>query len=224
MFDRSRYRWLSFDCYGTLVDWEGGIHGAFVDALAPLGLTPAREEVIAAHAIEEPIVQAERFRSYREVLTETARRIRERHGWPMPPGGDGFLAQSLPDWPVFDDTVPALHRLVAAGHRLAILSNVDDDLIGGTLRHLEVPFEAVITAEQVGAYKPAAPHFIEARKRFANDGWLHVAQSWFHDIVPAARERVPAAWINRKDEGAGEQGEPLAVFPSLGAFSESSAR
>lgn len=218
MIDLSRFEWISFDCYGTLVDWEGGIHRAFVEALGPLGVLPSRDEVIASHAEHEPAVQAERFRSYREVLTETARRMREQHGWPTPPGGDGFLAESLPRWDVFPDTEHALGKLVAQGKRLAILSNVDDDLIRGTLRHLEVPFEALVTAEQVGAYKPAAAHFLAARRRFSDAGWLHVAQSWFHDIVPATRERVPCVWINRKDERPGEGGEPLAIFESLAAL------
>lgn len=210
-----RHDVLTFDCYGTLVDWERGIGDAFDAAARADGVTLDRAAVLAAYLELEPAVQAERYRRYREVLSLTARRVAERLGWALPPGRERFLPDSLPSWPPFADTNAALGRLVAAGHRLAILSNVDDDLLAGTRRHLAVDFEFVVTAQQVSAYKPAPAHFETARKRLGGARWLHVAQSYFHDIVPSRRLGIPSAWINRKGERPTGTERPDAEFSTL---------
>src|SRR5687767_10185537 len=210
-----RYDVLTFDCYGTLVDWERGIADAFAGAARGDGVALDRAALLAAYHEIEPVVQAERYRAYREVLALTARRVAERVGWRMAAGRETFLPESLPAWPAFPDTNGALRRLAEAGHRLAILSNVDDDLLAGTLRHLDVSFEFVVTAQQVGAYKPAPAHFEAARKRIGGARWLHVAQSYVHDIVPARRLGIPSAWINRKREPARGAGRPDAEFTTL---------
>lgn len=210
-----RYDVLTFDCYGTLVDWERGIADAFASAARGDGVAPDRSALLAAYHEIEPVVQAERYRSYREVLALTARRVAERLGWRMAAGRETFLPESLPAWPAFPDTNGALRRLAESGHRLAILSNVDDDLLAGTLRHLDVSFEFVVTAQQVGAYKPAPAHFEAARKRIGGARWLHVAQSYVHDIVPARRLGIPSAWINRKREPARGAERPDAEFTTL---------
>jgi 2-haloalkanoic acid dehalogenase type II len=111
-----------------------------------------------------------------------------------------FLPESLPTWPPFPDTNAALQRLHESGHRLAILSNVDDDPLAGTRKHLDVAFDFVVTAQQVGSYKPAPGHFTAARERIGGAPWLHVAQSYFHDVQPARALGIPSAWINRKGE------------------------
>ena len=193
-----RFDVLTFDCYGTLIDWERGLGDAFASAARADGIPLDRDAVLAAYHELEPAIQAERYRSYREVLALTARRVAERVGWPLAPGDERFLPESLPSWPPFADTNVALDRLAKAGHRLAILSNVDDDLLAATRRHLTVEFEFVVTAQQVGAYKPAPAHWQAARKRIGDARWLHVAQSYFHDIVPARRLGIASAWINRK--------------------------
>ncbi|MCI0568796.1 MAG: HAD-IA family hydrolase, partial [Acidobacteria bacterium] len=118
------------------------------------------------------------------------------------PGGEAFLPESLPAWPPFPDTNEALLRLSVAGYRLGILSNVDDDLLAATCRHFSIPFDFAITAQQVRSYKPAHAHFHAARNRVGPDRWLHAAQSFFHDVVPAAELGIHAAWINRKRERA----------------------
>jgi len=210
-----RYDVLTFDCYGTLVDWERGIADAFASAARGDGVALDRAALLAAYHEIVPLVQAERYRSYREVLALTARRVAERLGWRMAAGREMFLPESLPAWPAFPDTNDALRRLAEAGHRLAILSNVDDDLLAGTLRHLDVSFEFVVTAQQVGAYKPAPAHFEAARKRIGGARWLHVAQSYVHDIVPARRLGIPSAWINRKREPARGAERPDAEFTTL---------
>ncbi|HXH83759.1 MAG TPA: HAD-IA family hydrolase [Candidatus Tectomicrobia bacterium] len=213
---RRRYDVLTFDCYGTLVDWERGIAEAFAAAApAAHGVVPDRDAVLRAYHEIEPAVQAERYRSYREVLTLTARAVADRLGWPLAPGRERFLAESLPSWPPFPDTNAALRRLAEAGHRLAILSNVDDDLLAGTRRHLAVDFEFVITARQVGSYKPAPGHFEAARKRIGTARWLHLAQSYFHDVQPCRRLGIPVAWINRKGEQPPGADRPEREFRTL---------
>jgi len=191
---------LTFDCYGTLIDWEGGIADAFAAEAGREGVTLDRRAVLAAYATIEPIVESEAFRSYRDVLTETARRVATRVGWRLQANRASFLADSLPRWRPFPDTGPALERLSEAGWRLAILSNVDDDLLAATLRFFPVSFAFTVTAQQVRSYKPAHGHFRAARERIGSDRWIHAAQSYFHDVIPARSLGIVTAWVNRKGE------------------------
>jgi 2-haloalkanoic acid dehalogenase type II len=215
-----RYDIITFDCYGTLIDWEAGISEAFLAAARADGIALERESVLAAYAELEPVVQAEAFREYRAVLKETARRIALRLGWPLDERKAAFLAESLPHWPPFADTNPALERLAAAGYRLGILSNVDDDLLAGTLRHFHVGFDLIVTAYQVSDYKPSPAHFLTARARIGDGRWLHAAQSYFHDIVPARALGIPTAWINRKREAAPDGGHPSRELATLAELAE----
>jgi 2-haloalkanoic acid dehalogenase type II len=210
-----RFDALTFDCYGTLVDWERGISEAFAAAARADGVALEVAAVLRAYHEVEPRVQAERYRRYRDVLALTARGVADRLGWTLPPGRESFLAESLPSWPPFPDTNDALRRLKGAGHRLIILSNVDDDLLAGTRHHLAVEFDAVITAEQVGSYKPAPGHFEAARKRIGGAPWLHVAQSYFHDVQPARALGIPTAWINRNGERPLDDRGPDHEFRTL---------
>jgi 2-haloalkanoic acid dehalogenase type II len=197
---------ITFDCYGTLIDWERGIADAFHSAMRADGVTAETAQILAAYHAIEPAVQAEPYRSYRAVLMEAARRVAARLGWRLADGRADFLPESLPSWPPFPDTNPTLHRLARAGYRLGILSNVDDRLLEGTRRNFPVDFDVVVTAEQVGAYKPAASHFLVARKRIGRDRWLHAAQSYFHDIRPARAMGIANVWINRKNERPTDDG------------------
>jgi 2-haloalkanoic acid dehalogenase type II len=210
-----RFDALTFDCYGTLIDWERGISEAFAAAARADGVALEVAAVLRAYHEVEPRVQAERYRRYRDVLALTARGVADRLGWTLPPGRESFLAESLPSWPPFPDTNDALRRLKGAGHRLIILSNVDDDLLAGTRHHLAVEFDAVITAEQVGSYKPAPGHFEAARNRIGGAPWLHVAQSYFHDVQPARALGIPSAWINRKGERPLDDRGPDHEFRTL---------
>ena len=197
-----KYEVITFDCYGTLIDWESGIRAAFESA----GVEG--EEALREYARVEPQVESGPYRSYRQVLAETASRIAAYV--------DGsFLAKSLPSWKPFPDTNPALKRLRAAGIRLGILSNVDDDLLAGTREHFTVDFDLIITAQQVRSYKPGHAHFLEARKRIGDARWLHAAQSNFHDIVPANALGIPTAWINRHGQSALPGGTPTHHFSNL---------
>ena len=191
------YDVITFDCYGTLIDWESGIANAFLDEAARDRVTLDRAAILGVYAEVEPVVESERFRSYREVLTESAMRVAQRFGWTIDRDRAAFLANSLPSWTPFADTNPALEHLKSAGYRLGILSNTDDDLIAATQRHFSVEFDFVITAQQVRAYKPAHAHFLAARDRIGTARWLHAAESNFHDIVPTNALGIANAWVNR---------------------------
>jgi len=193
-----RYEVITFDCYGTLIDWESGIRAAFESVNF--------DGAVALRAYREIEPQVERdYRPYRDVLRETGSRIAPAVR----------LAESLPSWKPFPDTNPALERLRRAGIRLGILSNVDDDLLAETRKHFTVDFDLIVTAQQVRSYKPAHRHFVEARKRIGNARWLHAAQSNLHDIVPANQLGIPNAWINRHGESALPGGHPTFEFGNL---------
>lgn len=209
------YDVITFDCYGTLVDWNRGIRAAFRAMATADGVEVDLDALLAAYHDLEPVVEAEEFRPYREVLAEAARRAAARLGWALSATRARYLAESLPDWPLFPDTNPALQRLAGAGYRLGILSNVDDDLLAGTRHHLAVPFELIVTAQQVCSYKPAPGHFLAARARIGNARWLHAAQSYFHDIAPATALGIATAWINRLHEAPTGDARPLAEFATL---------
>lgn len=206
---------VTFDCYGTLIDWETGIRTAFQKAAAEDGVPIDESLIIETYAAAERVVEAEGYQSYRTVLHESAARTAHALGWPRDQERCGFLAESLPSWLPFSDTNTALERLRGLGITLGILSNVDDDLLRGTLRHFPVTFDIIITAQQVKSYKPDHAHFEEARRKIGNRRWLHAAQSNFHDIVPANALGIPTAWINRRAQKALPGGEPAMEFPTL---------
>jgi 2-haloacid dehalogenase/putative hydrolase of the HAD superfamily len=210
-----QYDVVTFDCYGTLVDWEGGLATAFLRAAWASGVRLERAAVLQAYMAVEPEVEAGAYRSYREVLAASAGGVAARLGWRLDPGSANFLADSLPAWVPFPDTNPALERLRAAGHALGILSNIDDDLLAATRRHLTVDFELVVSAQQVRAYKPARPHFDAARRAIGSRRWLHVGQGYFHDMVPARTLGIRNAWINRSGEAPFDGGQPDREFPTL---------
>ncbi len=210
-----RYDIITFDCYGTLIDWESGIANAFLQAAAAQGLSLEREDILREYANTERHVQSEGYRSYREVLQDTASRIAIALGWPLAYDDAGFLADSLPSWEPFPDTNPALERLVASRCRLGILSNIDDDLIAATRKHFTVDFDLVITAQQMRSYKPGHAHFLAAKGRIGGARWLHAAESNFHDIVPANALGIDTAWINRLQQQPLAGGTPTFALNNL---------
>jgi len=209
------YDVLTFDCYGTLVDWEGGLATAIMRAAWADGVRLERAAIIRAYMAAEREVEAGGYRSYREVLAEAAQGVAARLGWHLDPARASFLAESLPGWVPFADTNAALERLHGAGYALGILSNVDDDLLAGTRRHLAVAFELLVTAQQVRAYKPARPHFEAARRAIGARRWLHVGQGYFHDMVPARVQGIPQAWINRNGDTPDDGARVDREFPTL---------
>jgi 2-haloacid dehalogenase/putative hydrolase of the HAD superfamily len=218
---------ITFDCYGTLIDWETGISVAFIEAARGDGMKLDREAILQVYHEVEPIVQAGEYRRYREVLAEVASLCASRLGWSLAPNRAAFLAESVRSWPPFSDTNPALEALRKLGYRLGVLSNVDDDLLAGTLEQFSVDFDLVVTAEQVRSYKPAHPHFVAARERLGGQRWLHAAQSYFHDIVPARELDIPVVWVNRKGELPSGDARPdgeVASLESLGKWLPASGR
>lgn len=211
---------ITFDCYGTLIDWEEGIRTAFRKAAAEDGVRLDESRIIETYATSERLVEAERYRSYRSVLSESAARTAHALGWPRDRERCGFLAESLPSWLPFPDTNASLERLLGLGLTLGILSNVDDDLLEGTRRHFPVAFDIIVTAQQVKSYKPGRAHFEEARRKIGNRRWLHAAQSNFHDIVPANALGIPTAWINRHAHKALPGGQPAMEFRTLGDLAD----
>lgn len=212
-----RYDVITFDCYGTLIDWRSGITEAFQRAAREDGIELRADDVLREYNRVEPVVQRERYRLYRDVLAETTYRAARGLGWPLSFERATFLAQSLPSWKPFADTNPALERLRGAGYKLGILSNIDDDLLAATRRHFTVGFDLIITAQQVKSYKPARPHFDAAREWIGSARWLHAAESNFHDIVPTNAMGVANAWVNRNRE-RGEK--PTYEVPDLTALAD----
>jgi len=191
-------RWASFDCYGTLVDWELGI------ASAMARLWPDRDPalMLARYHEIEPQVQAGRAIPYREVMARSLEAIADQEGVALRPNDESALAESLPNWPVFPEVPAALSALKQSGWSLAILSNTDPDLLAASLESIGVLPDLTITAAEAGSYKPAKGHWTRFRERTHADPsrHVHVAASLFHDIAPAAALGIRAVWINRMRE------------------------
>ena len=223
MLDFSRFEWVSFDCYGTLVDWETGISGAVGEVLESRGMGMSRTEILGLFAEVEPRVQAsETFVKYRRVLWRVMGLMGSELGVDFSKSELGCLADTLLDWPVFPDTVGALKALNAR-YKLSVISNVDDVFFVKTAEALEVDFDVVVTAEQVGSYKPDLRNFNVALERMAVDKerWLHVAESLYHDIGPANRLGIARVWVNRANRGGGtrlSEAVPDLVVPDLAAM------
>ena len=218
--DFDRFEWVSFDCYGTLVDWETGISTAAGDVLESHGVRKSRAEVLALFADAEPRVQGSgEFLEYRAVLRRVMAAIGAGLGIQCSESDLDCLADTLPGWPVFPEVVEALNALQTRC-RLAVISNVDDDLFAGTARALGVDFDVVVTAQQVRSYKPNLRNFHAARERMGveTDRWLHVAESLYHDIGPANRLGIKSVWVNRAGSGGGTRradAVPDLVVPDL---------
>jgi 2-haloacid dehalogenase len=195
---------VSFDCYGTLIDWEAGILAAMQPVIARHELVSTAEDVLRAYARAESAVEAGAYLPYREVLRRTFAGMAKDLGFAPQADELETLVEALPHWQPFPDTVASLRALAGAGRRLAIISNVDDDLFRATAAALEVPFEAVITAASVGCYKPGEAIFERALERFGvhPSRVLHCAQSRYHDIVTARRLGMQTVHVVR-DSGRG---------------------
>ena len=223
MLDFNRFEWVSFDCYGTLVDWETGISTAVSEVLDRRGIHKSRAEILALFADVEPRVQdSPEYLEYRRVLRRVMEMIGSELGFQCAESELDCLADTLPDWPVFPDTVAALNVL-KTGYRLAIISNVDDDLFAGTAETLNVDFDVVVTSEQVRSYKPSLRNFNAASARMGaeRDRWLHVAESLYHDVGPANRLGIASVWVDRTGRGGGTRrtdAVPDLVVPDLAAL------
>ena len=188
---------VTFDVYGTLIDWDEGAYGAFRAEATRDGFTIERDLLVPLfHSVQQQI-QAGSYELYAEVLRRTAVQIARELGWPLEPSRSGFLPDSVQRWPPFKETNPILQKL-AKKYSCGLISNIDDKLLGQTRRHIPIDFDLVVTAQQVRSYKPDPAHFTECERRIgAKKGWVHIASSYHSDIEPCIKKKIPVIWVNR---------------------------
>jgi 2-haloacid dehalogenase len=194
--------WATFDCYGTLIDWNGGI-GRELERL--FGAEHTARLLHAYHEVEPQVQREDPTRAYRDVLTVTLARLAEREDLDLPADEQESLADSLPTWQPFPEVRASLEDARSRGWKLAILSNTDRDYIDASLRLIGVEFDHVIVASEIGSYKPAHRHWEVFLEEVGDPGsHVHVGASLFHDVAPAIELGLPTIWINR----LGEDPEP----------------
>ena len=230
-----RFEALSFDCYGTLIDWEAGLTVALREWADDAGVSATPQELLGMVSDIETVVQGERSPAplYPEVLAEVLRRIGDRLGAPVSAAEAERFGGTVGEWPAFPDSASALRRL-GQHFKLIVVSNVDRASFSRSNERLGVPFDRVITAEDVGSYKPRPPHFealLKSLQELAIDParLLHVAQSLYHDHEPARRHGLQSVWIDRGHDGSGSGAtpppgdgdlRPRLRFPTLAAFAD----
>jgi 2-haloacid dehalogenase len=207
-------RWITFDCFGTLVDW----HTGFASILRPVAGERTAELIRAYHEFEKPLEQERPHRLYRDVLQEGVARAAAKIGLPLSEAQKEALPQRWGTQPVFPDVEPALAALRADGWKLAVLTNCDLDLFAQTQRSFRQPFDLVVTAEQVGDYKPSLAHFryFLRESGVGKNNWLHAAGSWYHDIAPAREMGISRIWVDRDQTGD----DPGAASLRIGSAQE----
>jgi 2-haloacid dehalogenase len=222
MLDLSRFKVLSFDCYGTLIDWESGIFSALRPIVAAHNKKIPGPELLELYSALEAAAEQGEFLRYRDVLQSVVRGFGKRLGFSPTNDEVRSLPESLATWRPFPDTVEALRKLKTR-YQLAVISNVDDDLFAATAPQLGVTFDQVITAQQAGCYKPCMKIFQLAEDRIgvSREQWLHVGQSIYHDVIPAQSLGIATVWVNRASlrPGAGAAkaaaGKPDLEVPDL---------
>ncbi len=204
MLDFTRFRVLTFDCYGTLIDWESGIFAVLRPILAAHNKTLSDSALLKLYGELEATAEQREFRPYREVLQSVVRGFGKRLEFTPTVAELSSLPDSLANWQPFPDTIAALRQLKTR-YQLAIVSNIDDDLFAKTAPKLEVKFDHVITAQQARAYKPSLRIFKLAQERIgvAPEQWLHIGQSIYHDVIPSKSLGVSTVWVNRPSPRSG---------------------
>ena len=223
--DFGRFDVLTFDCYGTLIDWEAGILAGLHAVLDPRGVTADDEDLLERYARHEAAIEAGPYLRYREVLARALAGACAEIGVEPRPDELAAFGGSVGEWPAFPDSAAALARLHDR-FGLAVITNCDDDLFAASARRLRTVFDFVITAQQVGAYKPSQRNFEVAFERIGRprERILHVAQSLFHDHVPAKQLGLASVWIDRRHDRPGSGATPPAdatpdmAFPDMASF------
>ena len=229
--DFSRFTTISFDCYGTLIDWESGLIPTLRGILAAHGRSLPDSAILQLYGEFEADAESGPYQSYRNVLEDVVRKFGERCGFSPTPAQVRALHESVPAWPPFPDTVAALQHLQKR-YQLAIISNIDDDLFAETRKHLGVEFGGVITAQQARSYKPAINNFQLAVRTLSiePDRLLHAAQSIYHDVIPAQSLRISTVWVNRRSARPGvgavraAAGRPDLEVPDLATLAALAAK
>ncbi|HEX2899698.1 MAG TPA: haloacid dehalogenase type II [Bacteroidia bacterium] len=209
--DFSSYKALTFDCYGTLIDWETGLVRSLQPFLQTKGHDLEAEDILALYARFEPEAEQGPFKVYKDVLRACMHAFARHLSFRLNGEEENLLSRGIQNWQPFPDTVAALTELQTR-YKLCILSNIDEDLIAHSQRWLQVPFDAVITAEQLRSYKPAHAHFLEAPRKLGipKSEILHVACSQYHDIAPARALGIASVWVNRRRGQAGTGASPAS--------------
>lgn len=223
--DYTRFDAITFDCYGTLIDWEAGLTGAFRPILRAHAIGTDGDDVLERYARHEAAAEAGPYLRYRDVLATGLRGVAGELGFEPTADEVATFSGSVDDWPAFPDSAEALARLKER-FRLGVLTNCDDDLFAASNRRLGVEFDWIVTAEQIGSYKPDERNFHALFERVAipRERILHVAQSLYHDHAPAQRLGLTSVWIDRRQnqEGSGATPEsaatPNATFPDMASF------
>jgi 2-haloacid dehalogenase len=193
-------RFVSFDCYGTLIDWETGAYEAYQKEAQRDGFTIDRNVLIPLFIDIQHEIEGGSYELYAEVLRRTAVRSAKEMSWDLEPSRSNFLPNSVPAWPAFRETNAQLERF-AKKFEIGILSNIDDKLLGATRRHFRVDFDLVVTAQQVRSYKPDPAHFKECQRRIeGKKGWVHIASGYETDVEPCVKAKIPVIWVNRRGE------------------------
>jgi len=197
----SKVNFVTFDVYGTLIDWEKGVFDAFQKEATRDGFTiEDPQEVISRFHEYEREIEGGSYELYAEVLRRVAVRIAKDIGWPLEPSRAGFLPDSVARWAPFKETNPQLTKF-SKKFQTGLISNIDDKLLGQTRRHLPHDFDLVVTAQQVRSYKPDPAHFTECERRIGGKtGWVHIASGYDTDVNPCLQLKIPVIWVNRHGE------------------------
>ena len=191
-------KFVTSDCYGTLIDWETGVHDAFQQEADRDGFTIDRDVLIPRFVEVQHEIQSGSYELYAEVLRRTAVKVAAELGWSLESSRAQFLPDSVPRWTPFRESNAQLERL-AKKYELGILSNIDDKLLGATRRHFRADFDLVVTAQQVRSYKPDPAHFKECARRIdkKKKNWVHIASGYETDVDPCLKQKIPVIWVNR---------------------------
>lgn len=214
------YRYLTFDCYGTLIDWRAGIEASLLAAVGDLGIRG--QALLNAYVVAEK-QQESSYKKYREVLRRTVLSMSGQLGVEVTDQAARMFAGSVPTWPAYPDTAKFLIEMGKKGYKRYILSNVDTDLLRDTISNHGLEVEGFVTAEEVGSYKPNPGHWLRFMKKTGarKEEVLHVAQSIYHDIVPTNELGIASAWVNRYNEPMPQGPHPLFVSDNLAHLAES---
>jgi len=215
MFKDKKY--ITFDCYGTLIDWEGGIKEALKKLAEKNGFDLDLTNISDKYIKAELEVEAEQYRKYHEILQLSAKKLLKQMGFDISDEDALEFADSIYNWRPFQETHDILAELKQKGYKLIILSNIDNEIIKKSIKLMGIDFDGVVTAEEVGSYKPAHGHWQEMLKRSSTQKVevLHVAASYVHDIIPAKEQGFDVVWINRNNEQPTREIKPDLEFKDL---------
>lgn len=206
---------VTFDVYGTLIDWESGIIAAFKKAAEADGVTLPTNEIMPLFIEVQKEVQSGSYELYAEVLRRTALIMAERLEWKLDSSKSSFLPDSIPYWKPFKEA-PVQLRKFKKKYKTGLVSNIDDKLLGQTRRHLPHEFDLVVTAQQVRSYKPDPAHFKEIERRIGTKkGLVHIGSSYYHDVEPCLKAKIPVIWLNRHDEPLEGRKKPTEMVKTL---------